>query len=338
MSSDLGQFYTDNAEYILNGFTVPKKIIEPFAGKGDLIRWAKSHGAETIQAYDIDPKCADCISQDTLSNPPKYDEEFVLTNPPYLARNKTKNKYLFDKYGYNDLYKIFLATLCQDPPNGGIIIIPAGFFMSARKKDTYLRDKFMETFAIKMVKIFEEATFNDTSTCVACVEFYKAPPQNSREILWKFMPSGEERLFTHCQNIGWIVGGEIFNQSRGPIVSRHVKGALPRGEQQLNILLNSLDSGKKGGEIKLTYEETIYEGKLSSRTYASIRVAGCREITQDEQKIICEEFNQYLAKKRAEYNSLFLPHFREYSRKRMPFELAYSIISRIIGELIDRTK
>ena len=35
----LGQFYTTNQEYILNGFKIPNKIlniIEPFAGNGDL--------------------------------------------------------------------------------------------------------------------------------------------------------------------------------------------------------------------------------------------------------------------------------------------------------------
>jgi hypothetical protein len=336
--NELGQFYTKNAEYILDGFSVPKKILEPFAGKGDLINWAKLHGAEKVDAYDIDPKYAGCIAQDTLSRPPKYAGEFVLTNPPYLAKNKTKNKALFDKYNCNDLYKIFISTLCQDPPNGGIIIIPAGFFMSPRKKDTELRDKFMTTFAIKKIKIFEEAIFADTTICVVCVEFYKSAAQKRQSIPWLFMPSGIEKTFEHSQNVGWVVGGEIFSQAAGPAISRHVKGVPLNGEQQLNIMLNALDSGKQGGEIKLTYEDAIYEGKPTSRTYASLRVSGCREITVEEQKKVCAEFNQYLSTMRSEYCSLFLPHFREYSRKRIPFDLAYAIVSRIVGEVIAQTK
>ncbi len=46
MNSDnkknLGQFYTTNYEYILNGFNIPPnvdKIIEPFIGNGDLLKF-----------------------------------------------------------------------------------------------------------------------------------------------------------------------------------------------------------------------------------------------------------------------------------------------------------
>jgi len=45
-----------NSTYILEGLSLPlsgDKIIEPFAGKGDLITWI---GEENIEAYDIDPK------------------------------------------------------------------------------------------------------------------------------------------------------------------------------------------------------------------------------------------------------------------------------------------
>jgi hypothetical protein len=54
----------------------------------------------------------------------------------------------------------------------------------------------------------------------------------------------------------------------------------------------------------------------------------------DEQKKICEEFNSLIEKKREDTWSLFLPQYREskeYARKRIPFELAYSIVLHIIG-------
>lgn len=39
-----GQFYTVNSSYILDGLSMPPKsarcVIEPFAGKGDLLEWA----------------------------------------------------------------------------------------------------------------------------------------------------------------------------------------------------------------------------------------------------------------------------------------------------------
>lgn len=49
----------------------------------------------------------------------------ILTNPPYLARNKSMNKELFDKYNINDLYKCFIEILLD-----GILIVPLNFIYS----------------------------------------------------------------------------------------------------------------------------------------------------------------------------------------------------------------
>jgi hypothetical protein len=55
-----GKFYTTNSSYILEGLFIPentKKIIEPFAGKGDLLEWIRTQGFKgQVQSYDIEPK------------------------------------------------------------------------------------------------------------------------------------------------------------------------------------------------------------------------------------------------------------------------------------------
>ena len=59
-------------------------------------------------------------------------------------------------------------------------------------------------------------------------------------------------------------------------------------------------------------------------------------LSEEEQILICNKFNEMVEKKRQEYWSLFLPQYREskeYARKRMPFELAYKIIRHIILNL-----
>jgi hypothetical protein len=70
-------------------------------------------------------------------DPPSYQNSWIITNPPYLARNKCPNKTLFDKYNTNDLYKCFITSLCDQsaPCHGGIMIIPSGFFFSPRDVD-----------------------------------------------------------------------------------------------------------------------------------------------------------------------------------------------------------
>ena len=123
----LGQFYTTNYEYILSNMKIPDNInhiIEPFVGNGDLLNFIENKDKYNIETYDIEPKYEFAIKHDTLLNPPSYKNKFVLTNPPYLARNKNKNKELYDKYDCNDLYKCFIINLITDICEGGIIIIP----------------------------------------------------------------------------------------------------------------------------------------------------------------------------------------------------------------------
>ena len=140
---EFGQFFTTNYEYILQGMVIPnnvKHIIEPFTGNGDLLNITNEN--HNLECYDIDPKTEHTIKRDTLKTPPQYNNKFVLTNPPYLARNKNKSKDLYDKYNVNDLYKCFIKSIINDPCIGGIIIIPLNFMSSIRKADVDLRKGF----------------------------------------------------------------------------------------------------------------------------------------------------------------------------------------------------
>ena len=138
----LGQFYTTNYEYILQGLTIPtniKHIIEPFAGNCDLLKFINKNKINyNIECYDIVPMHNFVIKQDTIKNPPNYNNKFVITNPPYLARNKSNDKTLYDKYNVNDLYKCFIKELITNICIGGILIIPLNFWSSIRIADIEL--------------------------------------------------------------------------------------------------------------------------------------------------------------------------------------------------------
>ena len=173
---ELGKFYTTNYAYILSNMNIPltvKTIIEPFVGKGDLLNFIKNINKYNLEIYDIDPQFSTVIKQDTLLNPPDYTNKFILTNPPYLARNKSKNKTLYEKYNSNDLYKCFIINLLTNICLGGIIIIPLNFLSSIRKTDIDLRKKFLEKYHIKMINIFEEKVFIDTGYAVCSILFEK---------------------------------------------------------------------------------------------------------------------------------------------------------------------
>lgn len=334
-----GQFYTVNSTYILEGLGGPPptatKIIEPFAGKGDLLNLTTTL---PIEAYDIEPKRSDIKKRDTLVDPPSYENAWIITNPPYLARNKCENKALFDKYDTNDLFKCFIHSVCaQAKCAGGIFIIPASFFLSPRQVDVKCRAAFMSQYRLKTVKYFEESVFPDTTTTVVAFSFERSQETlSTQEVEWLMLPSKERRVFTMSSANNWIVGGGIYNL---PVpadinVRRHVEGqALQTGEQLTSMTLNALDSGTQVGRIALEYKEGyVYPAKDCSRTYATLCIKG-RTLSADEQKKLCADFNAFVEKNRAETWSLFLPQFREskeYARKRIPFELAYSIVRHLI--------
>jgi hypothetical protein len=327
-----GQFYTTNYEYILEGFTGPPEnarcIIEPFAGRGDLLNWVIT--TKPIEAYDIDPKGKNILRRDTLLYPPNYEDSWVITNPPYLARNKTEDKHLFDKYDTNDLYKCFLNSL--ENCVGGILIIPAGFFLSPRDIDVRCRDKFMKQYKILKVKYFEEQVFDDTTTTVVAFSFERSPNELTSQLVeWIRMPSKESKVFEMKSEYDWIIGGEIYHLPGTIKIRRHVEGQpLKENEQQTFMTLNALDTGLQEGRISLKYQNGyIYPAKDCSRTFATLRIQGI-ELSEEKQQELCNKFNTFLEQKREEIWSLFLPQYREYGRKRIPFELAYIIVSHLL--------
>jgi hypothetical protein len=169
-------------------FTSESIFVEPFVGKKHLIEYLFSLDLPrenySLETYDIDPKnCTSSesngfqchpIQRDTIMNPPEYKNKIVLTNPPYLAKNKSKDKKYFDKYDQNDLYKCFIETLIQDPPLGGLIIIPLNFWCSITKSDIKLRKRFIEKFETVRVNVFEESVFQDTSYTVCSILFKRS--------------------------------------------------------------------------------------------------------------------------------------------------------------------
>lgn len=340
-----GQFYTTNANYIMSGMPLPpaiaRVIIEPFAGQGDLIDWLATTGSQIpVLGYDIEPKRTGIQQRDTLANPPDYNQSWIITNPPYLARDKATDKTIYNQYDTNDLYKAFILSVCQQNNCvGGVILIPAGFFFSPRDIDSRCRQEFLSRFKITKIKYFEETVFADTTTTIIAMAFEKSASElTDQNIVWERRPSGEQKTFHLAAKDNWIIGGQIYSL---PIpanigIRRFVAGEpLRQCEQQTFITLNALDSGTaSGGRISLNYSAgQIYQAKDCSRTYATLLITG-RTLSEAEQIELCRQFNEFIEARRAETWSLFLPQYREskeYARKRMPFELAYRILQHIIG-------
>ena len=337
-----GQFYTVQSAYILDGVARPPpgvRVVEPFAGQGDLLEWIGAENVvHSVEAYDIDPKHPTVVKRDTLLDPPDYRGAWVITNPPYLARNHAADKTVFDRYGMNDLYKCFIMSMIGAA--GGTLIIPVGFFLTPRDIDFRCRDTFLSNYTLTQVKYFEEDVFPDTTTTVVAVSFVSSESMHTEQTVeWIQRPTGDRRTFTLRRSENWIIGGDIYTLPipEGVAIRRYVEGqALKDGEVLTSLTLTALDSGKENGRIRLTYDPAyVYPAKDTSRAYLTVCVQG-RVLTPDEQQRLAARFNEFIEAKRMSTWSLFLPAFREskeYARKRIPFELAYRLMLHLIRSL-----
>ncbi len=344
----LGQFYTTNYDYILKNFTIPnyvKTIIEPFAGNCDLLNFIKNKKLYSIELYDIDPKTNNTIKQDTLLNPPSYENKFLLTNPPYLARNKSNNKDIFDKYNQNDLYKCVLKELCTNKALGGIIIIPLNFWSSIRLNDINLRKDFLKVYDIICVNIFEEQVFTDTSYTVCAFQFElknnnNNNNNNSNSFNIHIYPS--ERIINVDLNDAnnYIIGGEIYNLKNNNNYKITRCTNANKDKLNTNILAKCIDDNSKS-KINLSFvdKKDLYIDSTpnqTARTYASLIIEPSIDI--DKQKLLINKFNNYLELNRNKYNSLFLTNYREskdIARKRISFDLIYNICYMILDQIDD---
>jgi hypothetical protein len=340
--SQLGQFFTVNYEYILSNMEIPKyvkKIVEPFVGNGDLLKFVKNKEDIQFELYDIDPKIDNVITQDTLLNPPQYKNKFVLTNPPYLARNKNSSKNLYNKYDCNDLYKCFILSLIGDVCDGGIIIVPLNFLSSIRKADIELRKNFLNVYNIKLINIFEESVFEDTNYSVCSIQFNKInndSPSNTNDCINACIyPSMKNMELKLTSDTNYTIGGEIYNI---PINTEYkIQRATKDNMKNLtNILLKCIDDninnqlGFKIVDDKNRYID--YTSKLSARSYATLTIN--KSMSINEQQILVNKMNEYIKIQRNKYHSLFLTNYREsntIARKRISFELAFRICNYILS-------
>jgi hypothetical protein len=328
----LGQFYTTRAQYIIGNLisAIPKDciVVEPFCGMGDLLI-----AENTFELYDIDPKIKGCERRDTLINPPNYHNKFVITNPPFLARNKNDDKTIYDLYNVNDLYKASIKSIldCE----GGILIVPLNFFCD---DDDSFRNIFFQRFKVTKLNVFEETVFDDTAYTICSFLFQKnviGDSIESYQIPCNFFPSGELMNFNIERDSGYRIGSEFFkllnlHAFKSSSISRLKEG----DEANSSIFLRAIDTGAADGKICLKIENEPFFGKKHDRSFATITFN--TKYSLEDQKIICEGFNQILEEYRKKYRSMFLTSFMNsssgYSRKRIGFDDAYKLINYVMAE------
>lgn len=364
-----GQFFTTNSDYILKGFSkyIKNKIAtDPFAGNKDLIFWAQKNGAKSIIGFDVDKNYVDnktIFWKDSINSSQKY--KFVITNPPYLHKNKadknTKEKY-FNRHNaqFEDLYQLSIKSILDS--DEGILIVPLNFLSAENSKK--IRGLFFNRFKIIKLNIFSEQVFEDTTYNVVSFYFKKRKERSSEnKILATIFPEERKIEFILEKEYDWQFGGEFINRIKKTKnylgIFRLTEDYLKSGEHEVemalqnikdkkifrissefkklignNILfLRAIDS-KNGKKIQLEdirdYEIKGLVGKKTSRNMAHLIFR--REIPINEQKELMLKFNKELNKEREKHFSYFLTNFRDNNRKRISFDLTYKFLNYLYSD------
>jgi len=365
MKTQLGQFFTTNSDYILQGFekfVEGKEIIDPFAGNQDLFKWARKNNCKKITGFDCDKKYVDdkkVFYNDSLNSFKKY--KFVCTNPPYLHKNKadkkTKGRFFSGINScFEDLYQVSIFSIlnCEE----GILIVPLNFLSAENSKK--IRDLFFEKFEIVKLNIFSEQVFEDTTYNVVSFYFKKKKVNYTKKnkIIATILPEKKHLSFTVEKRFGWQLGGSFLSkvkEAKNDLgVFRLTEDYLQIGKyktkmalqnikdkktfsvtQSINktlkkniLFLRAIDS-KNGKKIQLEdirkYNITGLVGKSTSRNMAYLIFK--HEIPIQKQETLIQEFNQELNINRQKYSSFFLTNFRDNNRKRISFDLTYKFIN-----------
>jgi len=365
----LGQFFTTNSDYILQGFgefVKKKEITDPFAGNQDLLNWAKNNKCKKIVGFDCDENYIDetnVFFNDSINSPKNY--KFVCTNPPYLHKNKAikkiKDKFFYGKNSiFEDLYQVSISSIlnCDE----GIIIVPLNFLCAENSKK--IRELFFAKFEIVKLNIFSEQVFDDTTYNVISFYFKKKQKISEKNIIdATIYPENKKIKLTLEKKSGWQFGGDFIYKIKGVKnelgVFRLTDDYLKSGEYEVEIALQNIKDkkilkisddikksleknilflraidSKNGKKIQLEdirkYKIAGLVGKNTSRNMAHLIFK--KDVSINEQIELMKKFNDELSINREKYLSFFLTNFRDNNRKRMSFDLAYKFLNLIYYE------
>lgn len=291
-----------------------------------------------MESYDIIPKFKGIIKRDIFKDIPVYTNKFVVTNPPYLSKNKAPNKSIFNLYKMDDLYKCFISQLLGNTCLGGILIVPLNFFCSFRKKDLSLREKFLGLYSVTLINIFEKPVFSDTSYAVCSFMFKRKVDCRETSTKICIYPSKLRFSVVLARENFYSFSGSMLNLPQSKIFTiKKVPKANIFSEFTTNIVVQCIDNKKKKINASFLNTEFIYKvatQKASGRGYLSLCIKP--KISLELQRKLITLFNKFLNEKRKIFFSLFLSQYRELARKRIPFKLVYAIFSHLLAKKFEK--
>lgn len=318
-----GSYYTTKADELLVGLeniVSDANVIEPFAGGGDLTRWCKKHGANTVIERDL------IWGHDSILNPDFANADTVITNPPYLSKNKNKDKTPYNKWKQSDLYKCHMASLVSSDIEKGILILPSNFISESNSK---IRDLFFSRFRLDHVKYYRYPIFDDATTGICVIAFSRWTPSNT--MLVKIDTHYPDRIVSDEYELrseyGWLPGVEFFQYIYDD--PHPLKMNILREGRGTNILISLLTNGKYPLGAHYNNGDTFY---ASEKTFTTYQIKLDLNISENVQKNVIVQYNQKLSYYMNKYQGLFLANYMGANQKIKSRRYSNLLLSRCIKE------
>lgn len=298
---NLGQFFTVSTKWLyphIIKHITNDKILDPFAGDGNIFKSLVSIGIDDFRGMDIDESML-WIVNDGLKNIPKTGR-MIITNPPYLAKNSANRKSM-DAYKYfkdnecSDIYQIALMRMLESHDDI-IAIVP----------ETFINNPIYES-RLHSITIVEDNLFGDTD-CPVCIVCYSKDGIESPKIY-----KGSKYCFTL---------NEMRQYTKTPCEDIEVTFNVQDG----NVGLRAIDGTGKNSNMCFCLPKNLNypvdKIGTSSRAITLIKVDNPRIIT---------ECNRILNRYRRDTQDMLLSPFKGNNkngkrRRRIDFKTARAII------------
>lgn len=330
----MGQFFTKNSDTILSGFedvVKNKQVIDPFAGEHDLLKWAVRNGCSSFLAFDLDPKTDDTIRNDSIASPPDYTGHVVLTNPPYLSKNKNKgDKSVYEQWGQNDLYKCHLASLASNGCSETIQIIPSNFLSESRDA---ARRKVFSSYSIKKATYWTEPVFDDATTGI-CVLHMVSGGNDVQRFPITILPDNITFDAVLDKKYAYLHGIELLEILKNSVEIDVVKTDVGMDKPNTNMVIGLLDNGK--WPIGLSYNDgdPIYCNPKSFTTYQV--TLPDYDLSEEQQREVCDIFQNKFTYYRDKYHGMFLANYMGANQKILSRKYAHQLLSYAVIEVVGK--
>ena len=320
-----GQYFTTNSATLLEGYehvVRGRSVTEPFAGGGDLTQWCLDNGATEVIQYDIEPTNTEILQNDSILRP-VLDTPVVVTNPPYLSKNKNKDKTAYNLWEQNDLYKCHLAAIVANRVESGILILPSNFLSERHSR---ARDMFFSYYRMNKVKYYRTQVFEDATTGIVVFDFERWTPQSTMTCEYEIFydTHSVKETYTSHEKYGWLVGEEFLQITHN--TTPYKVEILREGmTSNSNIVIGLLDKGKYSLGAHYNSGDPIYCAPKAFTTYQCILPT---QYTEKQQQEIVSSFNSLLNMYREQYHSLFLSNYMGAEQKILSRHFAERLLQR----------